>query len=319
MSNGRASLWTDERIQQAVYFYSNTNMTLKDIGVKLHSSRTRVMEQLKKRGVKLRTRSPLFVDLSGKKFNKLFVVSVADKRKTQYRYNCLCDCGNKVVVAGNAMSVGNTKSCGCQHKRLLGFGSSSFGQSWRDMKRRVNNKNCVSFKHYGKRGISMDSRWLDFKCFYADMYPGYIDGYSIERIDVNGPYDKENCMWVSRGKQNYNKQNTLLAEVNGTKICIGELAKQSGIPYRILRNRFKRGLNGKDLVEPYGPVKSIRRPILIEYDGKMLTTGQLSKLVGLGAHILLKRYNRGIRIPDLLKPTNRVPYKCKVKKIKVRS
>lgn len=57
-------------------------------------------------------------DITGKKFGLLLVDSLAYSRKTgngstKMYWNCICDCGNKVVVEGNALKTGNTKSCGC--------------------------------------------------------------------------------------------------------------------------------------------------------------------------------------------------------------
>ena len=52
-------------------------------------------------------------DMAGKHFGRLVVLKRMPKRKRCLRWLCLCDCGNKVVVNGNALRSGNTKSCGC--------------------------------------------------------------------------------------------------------------------------------------------------------------------------------------------------------------
>lgn len=48
-------------------------------------------------------------DLSGKRFGKLLVIKYNGNRK----YECLCDCGNRIVIAEYSLTTGNTKSCGC--------------------------------------------------------------------------------------------------------------------------------------------------------------------------------------------------------------
>lgn len=60
------------------------------------------------------------VDLTGKKFNMLFIENLSyikkyDKKKLKNMayYNCLCDCGNHHIVSSSALTTGGTKSCGC--------------------------------------------------------------------------------------------------------------------------------------------------------------------------------------------------------------
>lgn len=62
-----------------------------------------------------------FIDLAGKKFGKLTLTSFAGARKrpssrwTHY-YNCVCECGNKVIVQTGNLTRGTTRSCGCLRK-----------------------------------------------------------------------------------------------------------------------------------------------------------------------------------------------------------
>ena len=54
------------------------------------------------------------IDLIGKKFCKLTVISKADKKASgNIHWNCLCECGNLVIVNGAKLRNGHTKSCGC--------------------------------------------------------------------------------------------------------------------------------------------------------------------------------------------------------------
>lgn len=57
-------------------------------------------------------------DLTGMKFNRLTVKEQAedyiDNNKIHYsQWLCICDCGNNVIVRGNGLKNGHTKSCGC--------------------------------------------------------------------------------------------------------------------------------------------------------------------------------------------------------------
>lgn len=55
-------------------------------------------------------------DLLGQRFGKLVVIDKAETKKGKRRWECLCDCGNKIIVPGNRLKQGGARSCGCAQK-----------------------------------------------------------------------------------------------------------------------------------------------------------------------------------------------------------
>lgn len=78
--------------------------------------------------------------------------------------------------------------------------------TWYGMKRRCYDPLNNGYKYYGGRGIIIHADWHDFETFFNDMYENYEIGLSIERIDVDGNYEKSNCTWIPRGEQWKNRR-----------------------------------------------------------------------------------------------------------------
>lgn len=124
-----------------------------------------------------------------------------------------CFCGNEFKANSHSIKNGNTKSCGCYHKTKLskiklkhGFSSHRLYNVWTNMIKRCNNIENTNYKSYGARGITVCDRWLDINNFIEDMYPTFEDGLTLDRIDVNGNYEKDNCRWATIVTQNRNTQ-----------------------------------------------------------------------------------------------------------------
>lgn len=88
---------------------------------------------------------------------------------------------------------------------------------WRHMKARCTNPNDQKYARYGGRGIVVCDEWLkDFRNFYVDMGERPYDLYSLDRIDNDKGYYKENCRWATR-KQQSNNRNDSLNNANSRK------------------------------------------------------------------------------------------------------
>src|SRR5271154_3921003 len=124
-------------------------------------------------------------------------------------------------------------------------------KSFQHMHSRCYNPKNDSYQHYGARGIKVCERWLyKFTNFIADM--GLRPpGMTIERLDVNKDYSKENCIWLSRSEQLNNTTRTIRITLDGITLTVKEWSEKTGIPAFRLRARFHRGMPPEDILNPH--------------------------------------------------------------------
>lgn len=194
---------------------------------------------------------PAFKDLKEKKFANWFVISWAKKEYGEQFWLCECICGTKKVIIGSTLKCGRSKSCGCKGKdwcRRHGMEGTLTYSTWGSMKARCNNPSSNLYANYGGRGIKLSESWMDFVNFYADMGKK-PKGKSIDRIDADGDYCKENCRWASTKEQGRNKRNTIYLEYKGQRKPMAEWAEIKGLKRKLLENRIRIGWSVEDALE----------------------------------------------------------------------
>jgi hypothetical protein len=77
--------------------------------------------------------------------------------------------------------------------------------TWACMRARCNNPRDNDYYLYGARGIRVCPEWDNFWTFLSDMGER-PEGHSIDRIDPDGDYCKENCRWATSQQQAQNRR-----------------------------------------------------------------------------------------------------------------
>lgn len=203
-----------------------------------------------------------FIDLTGQKFGRLLVLERAENKYGRTAWKCKCDCGNYKEVTSYDLKSQKIKSCNCLQKengiiigKTKGYTSTHnlsktrIYAIWLSIKQRCYYKRGISYKNYGGRGIKICNEWLNKENGFINFYNWAIEnGYdenksrkeqSLDRIDVNGNYEPNNCRWVTMKIQQNNKQNNKIIIYKNKKYTISELSDKLGISSATLNWRIK--------------------------------------------------------------------------------
>ncbi len=189
-----------------------------------------------------------FIDLTGKKFGKLTVVSRGENRYGKPAWNCVCDCGNTKLASAKPLQNGDCGSCGCAHtdaaykREFRGNRQRKPAEYriWIGMNKRCTNPKEDSWPHYGGRGIKVCERWSGkdgFDNFFSDMGPRPSLKHSIERKDNNGNYCPENTTWADMKTQCRNRRSNVFIDHDGKRLCLTDWAKELGLDSTVIGSR----------------------------------------------------------------------------------
>jgi hypothetical protein len=186
------------------------------------------------------------IDLSGKSFGNLTVISRVGSKGKDSTWNCLCKCGNHKIIRASSIKV--NKSCGCmiaelnrQHRTTHGKSRSKEYLCWIEIIRRCTDPKRQSYSRYGGRGIKVCDRWIaSFEHFYHDMGPAPSKQHSIERNDTESDYSPNNCRWATAKEQANNRSSNWLIEWGGSVKSLAEWCSELQLPYQKTWRRLKR-------------------------------------------------------------------------------
>ena len=183
-------------------------------------------------------------DKIGQVFGRLTVIDALEN----YRVLVKCECGTVKDVYYYDLAYGKTVSCGCLNRENIIKRSTTHNnthtrlyETWKFMKKRCCNSKAIGYHNYGGRGITVCKEWLEFKPFYDwAINNGYTDELTIDRINVNGNYEPQNCRWITRKEQCFNRRNNHFLTFNGKTQTMKEWSIETGLHYDCIRCRINR-------------------------------------------------------------------------------
>ena len=219
------------------------------------------------------------ISRNGEKFGRLTIIREKKYKNSKHlTVVCVCECGNIKEIRKSHVISGETLSCGCfaseraretinkiretriispearirmggktQFKKTHGMKGTKTYSVWSSMKARCYTKSCGSYKSYGARGIRVCDAWISFEGFFKDMGEA-TEGKSIDRIDNNGNYSKDNCRWADAKTQQRNKRTNIFLTIDGVSKTIAEWSELTGIKRDTISKRLQYGWDHKKAV-----------------------------------------------------------------------
>lgn len=183
------------------------------------------------------------------KYNKLELISswlIKSRDKVLWK----CECWNKKEIRYADVKYWNTKSCWClqiktirsiwKNQKTHWMSNSKIYKVYDWIKRRCENKSHRAYKNYWGRWIKCE--WNTFEEFFNDIgykYKHWID--TIDRINNDWHYCKDNCRLVSMWEQNKNRKATIMFTYNWRTMCLKDWCKEFHLKYVTIQKRIQNG------------------------------------------------------------------------------
>ncbi len=155
------------------------------------------------------------------------------------------------------------------------------------MRQRCKNINNYAYNRYGGRGITVCKRWEVFDNFLYDMGFSPSENHSLDRVNNDLGYSKENCRWATKKEQSNNRRNNIIIFFLGEKKSLKEWSKHFNLPYKLTHKRYK---NGWSLERVFAHKRHIKT---IELNGETKTIGEWCEIYNTNFTLVHKRIDRG--------------------------
>lgn len=259
-----------------------------------------------------RTTQGYKIDMVGKVFGRLTVLEYSHSTEYGAFWKCKCECGKEHTTSGVMLRIGNVQSCGCYGKEVANVAAKKHGEAskktpeyrvWCGMRSRCMNKDNENYPDYGGRGITICPEWEDFSSFLADMGRRPSLKHTIDRIDVDGNYERGNCRWATWQEQAQNKRNNVWITYDGKTLCVREWERQLGFSVGGIQRRLLNGWSDEEsMTTPTDKRKSkfYRGNGTITFNGETLHVSEWSERYGVLKETIKARLRRGWPIDEML-------------------
>ena len=176
-------------------------------------------------------------------------------------------------------------------KRTHGESKTRLYRVWAHMKGRCNNPNDHGYKDYGGRGIKICDEWNNSYESFREwaIHNGYQEDLTIDRVNVNGNYEPNNCRWVTNLVQARNKRETIYVTCDGVTKTLSEWAEELGVSYYTLHKRIKYlGFSPERVVKEAVTGHKYFNSVVV-FNGEEHTLGEWAKILGIEYDILNHR------------------------------
>lgn len=157
------------------------------------------------------------------------------------------------------------------------------------MLNRCDDSNNKDYNHYGNRGITVCDEWHDFDNFYTwSLLNDYTDDLTIDRINVDGNYEPDNCRWSDVFQQRNNMRSNIYITYNNRTLTLKQWSRYLNISYGALRYRYRNHMSIEDMLTS----KEKCTVKYVTYDNKTLSVRQWSDIIGISRDVLYHRLKR---------------------------
>lgn len=212
--------------------------------------------------------------LIGKRYGRLVIKNIIRQPGEEAKAECICDCGNITIPSLTRVINNKVKSCGCLVPDISQLTHTTHGKSksriykiWKKMNDRCNNPNNKDYDKYGGRGVKICVEWTGEHGAENFINWAYSTGYdenaekgecTLDRINVNGNYDPDNCRWANMEEQSYNRRNTIRIDIYGKLLTIKEISDIYGIPKGKIRQRYFCGIRDEKKLLYNGDLRELK-------------------------------------------------------------
>lgn len=199
---------------------------------------------------------PRVLDLRDRKFGRLYVLDRDWSKRTIVFWLCKCICYNFASIQSSQLTAGTTKSCGCIRREMQTrhgmFKMPEYG-IWQGIIDRCcrPERDPEAWARYGGRGIGICNEWKNNpRKFYEDLGPRPNKQMTVERIDNNKGYSKENCRWATRKEQGRNRRDNHIVKYQGVEMSLAAFRENfcSHFTHESIRYRLKQGLSTEQII-----------------------------------------------------------------------